>query len=113
MHVHLLALYQLLAIILLVWFLFAFFTFQKNFVISGFRVYRFLEISDAFKFRNNENQSSVKQQPVYNTLFLQLLGVSTLANATDFKTIPGCGIECKVSGVETVLLNSNNSQQVK
>nr|XP_009860869.1 copper-transporting ATPase 2 [Ciona intestinalis] len=38
----------------------------------------------------------------------EVLRIDRLGNASSFKGVPGCGIQCKVSGVEAVLLNSNN-----
>uniref|UniRef100_H2Z7G5 P-type Cu(+) transporter n=1 Tax=Ciona savignyi TaxID=51511 RepID=H2Z7G5_CIOSA len=38
-----------------------------------------------------------------------VLRVETLATATNFKGIPGCGVQCSVSGVQALLLNSNNA----
>uniref|UniRef100_H2Z7H1 P-type Cu(+) transporter n=1 Tax=Ciona savignyi TaxID=51511 RepID=H2Z7H1_CIOSA len=40
---------------------------------------------------------------------IQVLRVETLATATNFKGIPGCGVQCSVSGVQALLLNSNNA----
>uniref|UniRef100_H2Z7G2 P-type Cu(+) transporter n=1 Tax=Ciona savignyi TaxID=51511 RepID=H2Z7G2_CIOSA len=39
----------------------------------------------------------------------EVLRVETLATATNFKGIPGCGVQCSVSGVQALLLNSNNA----
>nr|XP_039264519.1 copper-transporting ATPase 2-like [Styela clava] len=39
----------------------------------------------------------------------EILKVDALANTTEFKAVPGCGIQCTVSNIENVLQNSINS----
>lgn len=36
-------------------------------------------------------------------LHLQELGTESLGYCTDFQAVPGCGISCKVEGVEAIL----------
>lgn len=36
-------------------------------------------------------------------LHLQELGTESLGYCTDFQAVPGCGISCKVGGVEAIL----------
>ncbi|XP_078259309.1 copper-transporting ATPase 2-like [Rhinoraja longicauda] len=41
------------------------------------------------------------------------LGTDVLGNCTDFDSVPGCGIRCKVSNIETVLMKSEQSPSTK
>lgn len=40
-------------------------------------------------------------------LLTQELGTETLGYSTDFQAVPGCGISCKVSNVESILAHSD------
>lgn len=42
-------------------------------------------------------------------LCLQELGTESLGYCMDFQAVPGCGISCKVSGVESVLGQKEHS----
>lgn len=41
------------------------------------------------------------------------LGTETLGHCTDFQSVPGCGIGCKVSGVESILAHSERTSNLQ
>ena len=36
---------------------------------------------------------------------MQTLAVELMGKTTDFKAVPGCGLKCKVTGIESLLLD--------
>ncbi|MBN3276796.1 ATP7A ATPase, partial [Polyodon spathula] len=41
----------------------------------------------------------------------QVLGTESLGSCTDFQTVPGCGVSCKVSNTESLLHNRENESE--
>ncbi|XP_041076119.1 copper-transporting ATPase 1-like isoform X2 [Polyodon spathula] len=41
----------------------------------------------------------------------QMLGTESLGSCTDFQTVPGCGVSCKVSNTESLLRNRENESE--
>ena len=75
--------------------------------LATFRVARFLPCGEALRERRLLPRS-FRTRRWRSALFRQILRIETLGNASDFKGVAGCGVECVVTGVETILRKSNN-----